>query len=149
GPVTIQRGDICSGGGEAAQKADFGDCDANALEDLENARTIVLWGKNPYVSSPHLVPILRRARERGVRLVLVDPVRHRSAELCDLVLQPAPGADGHVALGVARDLLDRGGVRADAARFAEGADAFLALARSRTVEEWARDADVPADSLRA
>jgi anaerobic selenocysteine-containing dehydrogenase len=149
GPVTIQRGDICSGAGEAAQMADFGDCDANDLWDLEHSRTIVLWGKNPFTSSPHLIPLLRRARERGARLVLVDPVRHRTAELCDLVLQPAPGADAHVALGVARDLLDRGGVREDAASFADGADAFFALARSRTVDDWARDASIPPGELRA
>src|SRR5437879_1534286 len=81
-PVTIQRGDICSGAGEAAQKADFGDCDANDFFDLENARTIVLWGKNVHASAPHLLPVLRAARERGVRLFLVDPVWHRTANLC-------------------------------------------------------------------
>jgi anaerobic selenocysteine-containing dehydrogenase len=149
GPVTIQRGDICSGAGEAAQKADFGDCDANDVFDLANARTIVLWGKNPYVSSPHLVPLLREWRARGARLVLVDPARQRSAELCDLVLQPAPGADVAIALGVLRDLLDEGGVDPAARDYCEGFEPLVALARSRTIEEWAREADVSAARLHA
>src|SRR5579872_3474645 len=148
GPVTVQRGDICSGAGEAAQKEDFGDCDANSVFDLENARTIVLWGKNPYTSSPHLVPVLKRLRARGTRVVLVDPVSQRSADLCDLVLQPAPGADAWVALGVIRDMLDHGGIDPAAANYAENVDALFALARSRSLEDWARDADVPAEDLR-
>jgi len=148
GPVTVQRGDICSGAGEAAQKEDFGDCDANSVFDLENARTIVLWGKNPYTSSPHLVPVLKRLRARGTRVVLVDPVSQRSADLCDLVLQPAPGADASVALGVIRDMLDHGGIDPAAASYAENVDALFALARSRSLEDWASDADVPAEDLR-
>ncbi len=149
GPVTIQRGDICSGAGEAAQKADFGDCDANDFFDLANARTIVLWGKNPYTSSPHLVPVLRDLRARGAEIVLVDPVRHRSADLCDLVLQPAPGADQEVALGVAHHLLEDGGIHPEAARFCEGFDELSALARSRPFDEWARLADLEPETLRA
>src|SRR5450432_2635176 len=45
GPVTVKRGDICSGAGEAAQETDFGACDSHDLHDLLNARNILLWGK--------------------------------------------------------------------------------------------------------
>src|SRR5947209_7600571 len=38
GPVTIKRGDICSGAGDAAQMADFGEEDSHDLFDLLNSR---------------------------------------------------------------------------------------------------------------
>ncbi|MBI3722576.1 molybdopterin-dependent oxidoreductase [bacterium] len=147
GPVTIHRGDICGGAGEAAQRADFGDCDSNSLDDLESSRTIVLWGKNVYCSSPHLLPVLRRARERGARLALVDPVRTRTADLTELHLQPHPGGDAAVAFGVARFLDERGSLDPDCAKFCEGLPSYLEIVRGKTVDEWAREADVPARDL--
>ena len=58
---------------------DFGVAESNDLFDLHQSRTIILWGKNPYVSNVHLQPILKEAVERGTRLVQIDPVRHRGA----------------------------------------------------------------------
>jgi anaerobic selenocysteine-containing dehydrogenase len=142
GPVTVKSGDICSGAGEAAQEADFGVSDSNDLFDLANSRTIVLWGKNPYVSSVHLLPILRSARARGARLVLVDPVRHRGADLCQLFIQPRPGGDIALALGVARILFERGLADPDARRYCDHLDEFRALAFRRTIAEYAALADV-------
>ena len=79
--------------GDDAQLTDFGEEDSHDLFDLLNSKTIVLWGKNPYVSNVHLLPVLRTCRERGVRLVQIDPVHHRGSELCDFSLQPRPGGD--------------------------------------------------------
>jgi len=104
GPVTVKRGDICSGAGEAAQQADFGECESNDLFDLVNARQILVWGKNVVVSSPHTVPVLKEARARGAGLCLVDPVHHKTAALCDRCWQPRPGGDLALALAVARRL---------------------------------------------
>ncbi|MFL5246743.1 MAG: molybdopterin-dependent oxidoreductase, partial [Myxococcales bacterium] len=80
GPVTSKRGDICSGGGDAAQLLDFGEEDSHDLFDLLNARNILLWGKNVVVSSPHTVPILN---DSAARKMLIDPVWHKTARLCD------------------------------------------------------------------
>lgn len=148
GPVTVQRGDICSGAGEAAQVADFGDCDSNDLMDLEHARTIVLWGKNPYVSSPHILPLLRHAKARGAKLVLVDPAHHRTAELCQLVIQPAPGGDAALAFGVARWLLDADALDPRAKDYCEGWGEYETLLRSRSVDEWAALAQVSPEQVR-
>jgi anaerobic selenocysteine-containing dehydrogenase len=142
GPVSVKRGDICSGAGEAAQELDFGLAESHDLFDLLNSRTIVLWGKNVHTSSVHLLPVLREARRRGAVLIGIDPVRTRAAELCELFLQPRPGADFGLAMGVARWLLDHDAVPEDAARGCDHFDEFVALARRRTLEEWAGEADV-------
>src|SRR5262245_6357140 len=60
GPVTVKRGDICSGAGDAAQTLDFGEEDSHDLFDLLNSRNIILWGKNVFVSSPHTIPVLKQ-----------------------------------------------------------------------------------------
>jgi anaerobic selenocysteine-containing dehydrogenase len=150
GPVTTKRGDVCSGAGEHANLEDFGVSDSNDLFDLRHSELIVVWGKDVHTSGPHLLPLLNEAKRRGATIVGVDPIRTKVASLCDVFLQPRPGSDGAIALAVARRLFDEGGAvdAAVAKTFAHGVDEFRALARSRTLEERAREADVPAADLR-
>jgi anaerobic selenocysteine-containing dehydrogenase len=144
GPVTIKRGDICSGAGQEAQTIDFGIDDASDLQDLVNARQILIWGKNVQVSSPHTLPVLREARARGASLVMIDPVHHRSAGLCDHFVQPRPGGDFALAMAVARLLFERGWTDPDAARYCDHLDAFRALCEQDSVAGWCARADVAA-----
>src|SRR5258706_8315656 len=143
GPVTLKRGDICSGAGEAAQETDFGACDSNDVFDLLNARNILLWGKNVFVSSPHAIPVLNDAKARGARLAPVDPVHHRTASLCEATWQPRPAGDFALAMAVARLLFARGAVGPAAAQRCDNLPAFRALAQSRDVAAWCDDADLP------
>ncbi|HXL39909.1 MAG TPA: molybdopterin-dependent oxidoreductase, partial [Myxococcales bacterium] len=105
GPVTTKRGDICSGAGDEAQMLDFGEEDSHDIFDLLSSRNIILWGKNPVISSPHLVPVLKDARASKL---LIDPVWHRTARLCDAFVQPRPGGDFSLAMAAARLLFERG-----------------------------------------
>jgi anaerobic selenocysteine-containing dehydrogenase len=146
GPVTIKRGDICSGAGEAAQELDFGQAESHDLFDLLNSKVIVLWGKDPHTSGVHLLPVLRDAAKRGCTIVGIDPLRTRAAELCDLFIQPRPGGDGALALCVAAVLLERGWVDENLDAWSDGAAGFSELARSRSPRGWAARADVPWDA---
>lgn len=147
GPVTLKSGDICSGAGEAAQELDFGECDSHDLFDLRQSRSVVLWGKNPFVSNVHLLPLLREARGRGARVIQIDPVRHRGADLADLYLQPRPGGDIALAYGVARRLFDDGGVDAQATEYCDHLDALRERCGMRSVADWAALADVSVDGI--
>lgn len=142
GPVTIKRGDICSGAGDAAQELDFGYEDSSDIFDLKNARNILLWGKNVWVSSPHLIPILREARQAGATLTLIDPVWHRTATLCDRFIQPRPGGDFALAMAVAQVLHKEGWAAPQAKELCDHWDAFFTLASSRSLAEWCQEADV-------
>lgn len=147
GPVTIKSGDICSGAGDWAQETDFGDEDSNDLFDLLNSRNVVLWGKNPYVSNVHLLPVLREARSRGARLWLVDPVHHRTAGICDGHVQPRPGGDLALALGTARQLFERGLADPEAASYCDHLGDFEELTRSRSLGDWASLSGVDAGDV--
>jgi len=149
GPCAVKSGDICSGAGDHAQLTDFGDEDSNDVFDLLNARTILIWGKNPHVSSVHVVPILKEARARGTRIVAIDPVRHRGADLAEMFVQPRPGGDIALGLGIARRLFETGKTDPKAAEYCDHLDAFRALALSRSVAAWAALADVAPAELEA
>ncbi len=148
GPVTWKRGDICSGGGDAAQEADFGDQESHDLFDILNSRNILLWGKNPYVSNIHLIPPLRDARRNGTKVILIDPVRHKGASLADRVIQPRPGGDFALAMGAAARLFELSAIDPEAPTFCNGFEEFRALALSKSPDAWAKDADVGLEDVR-
>ncbi|ANM29873.1 molybdopterin-containing oxidoreductase catalytic subunit [Acidobacteria bacterium Mor1] len=142
GPVSVKSGDICSGAGEAAQETDFGIAESNDLFDLLNSRTIILWGKNPYVSNVHLQPVLKEARAKGARLIQIDPVRHRGGDLCELYVQPRPGGDAALALGLGRRMFELDAADPSAAEYCDHFDSYRELVFSREVDDWCAIAGV-------
>jgi anaerobic selenocysteine-containing dehydrogenase len=149
GPCTGKAGGVYGEAGVAAQRLDFGVSDSNDFFDLENSRRIVLWGKNPAVGNVHLVPLLGRLRAKGTELWLIDPVHQATARLADRVLQPRPGRDYELALGVARALFDGGHIGADVAGFCDNLPAFRGLAEACTVAGWSAAAGVGEAEVRA
>ncbi len=91
---------ICGDTANAGVEATLGTPTGLLPEDVEHARFILVWGSNTLVTNLHLWPFVRRARERGARLVVIDPLRTRTAEEADWHLQPLPGTDAALALGM-------------------------------------------------
>lgn len=138
GPTAVKIGDICSGGGDAAQELDFGAEDSNDLFDLYHSKHIINWGKNIYVSNVHLVPILKEAKKRGSQLICIDPVYTRSAQLADHYLQIKPDGDIALVSDVARRLIERGQITPEAKEICANFDEFRELVFSRTAAEYSR-----------
>lgn len=65
---------------------------------------IVLWGSNLDQTNEEatISSRLRRALDRGSRLIVVDPRPTRMAKRADLWLKPKPGSDGALAMGMMR-----------------------------------------------
>ena len=103
---------ICASAGTEGWRHSYGDRMGPTPEEAEHAKLVLLWGTNTLTSNPHLWPALRRARERGARLIAIDPIRTRTAAQCDLHLAIRPGTDAALALGmmhvVLRDGLEDG-----------------------------------------
>ncbi|MDJ0856529.1 MAG: molybdopterin-dependent oxidoreductase [Desulfobacterales bacterium] len=113
GGVTTPRGSLCWAAGIAAQRYDFGDARGHAPHDIARARTVLVWGRNPMETSPHLIPILKAVRARGGAVVVIDPLRTATAAWADRHVAIRPGTDGALALGMARHLIDTGRIDRD------------------------------------
>jgi len=78
------------------------------LADLEQTDVVVLVGSNLAETMPPAARHLDRLRERGGKVVVIDPRLTSTAERADLFLQPVPGTDLPLALGLLH-LLDAAG----------------------------------------
>jgi anaerobic selenocysteine-containing dehydrogenase len=99
---------ICCAAAQAAVEATVGQRWSPPYADVAHSRLVILWGHNPVSTAPHFMPFLRRAQHAGCQVVVIDPVRTRSAEGADWHLTPRPGTDGALALGVAHVLVSEG-----------------------------------------
>jgi anaerobic selenocysteine-containing dehydrogenase len=68
--------------------------------DFEHARLIWLWGTNTLTSNLHLWPVIQRARKAGAKVVVIDPMRTRTARAADEWVPIRPGTDAALALGL-------------------------------------------------
>ncbi|GGL16859.1 molybdopterin-dependent oxidoreductase [Nocardia jinanensis] len=77
-----------------------------SLPDIDRTEYLLILGSNPVVSNgstvtaPGMADRLRRLRERGGTLVVVDPVRTDTAALADLHVPIRPGTDALFLFGV-------------------------------------------------
>ncbi|HEX6749717.1 MAG TPA: molybdopterin oxidoreductase family protein [Longimicrobium sp.] len=124
---------ICSAAGSEGWKATYGDRMGPSPEEAEHARLVLLWGTNTLTSNPHLWPALRRARERGARIIAIDPIRTRTAAQCDRWLAIRPGTDAALALAMMHVAFRDG--HADLEYLAAHAVGWEAL-RDRVLAEW-------------
>lgn len=102
GGATTVYGNLCWPAGLEATRLTLGENKHNIPTDLENAKLIILWGKNPAESNIHQMVPIEKAQRSGAKLIVIDPRRTPSSERADLLLQPKPGTDGILALAVAK-----------------------------------------------
>jgi anaerobic selenocysteine-containing dehydrogenase len=77
-------------------------------EDIVHSRFIILWGTNTIVTNLHLWPFIRRARDRGAKVVVIDPLKTRTAAAADWHIRPLPGTDSALALGMMHVIVSEG-----------------------------------------
>ena len=91
---------ICAMAGTVGMRMTVG---ANAGADSEGvpeSDLVLLWGTNTLTSNPHLWPFITEARERGAKVIAIDPIRTRTAAQCDEWLPIRPGTDAALALAM-------------------------------------------------
>lgn len=117
--------DVCASGSTGALTDTIGPASTCSLHDLIGTDLVLLWGTS-LASHPGIRTYLARAKQRGARVVVVNPTRESNLERCwapsslrsalfgttlrDDLLQVAVGGDIALAQGVLKVLIERGTV---------------------------------------
>lgn len=97
---------VCGDNGQAGFKGTIGIDAGIDPESVVHSRFVILWGTNTVVTNLHLWPFIQRARRAGAPVIVIDPVRTRTAQAADEHIQPMPGTDAALALGMMRVIVD-------------------------------------------
>ncbi|AFQ46230.1 molybdopterin-dependent oxidoreductase [Desulfosporosinus meridiei] len=150
GYTTRALGTPCWPAGIDAQTYDFGTLYSNDPEDMVNTKYLILWGQNAAWTAIHSLPFINKARERGAKLVVIDPVLTSTASKADLYIQINSSTDGALALGMARHILDNNWVDWDYARNnSVGFDEWVDYLKTNITLDWASEkTGVPQDIIK-
>jgi anaerobic selenocysteine-containing dehydrogenase len=149
GGVTQAVGRFCGGEADYGTNQSFGTVVMHDPLDLaEHTRLFLIWGRNPAVTNIHMMPVIKQARARGARAVVIDPVATKTVRYCDGHVQPRPGSDGHLAIGMAKVILARRTVdRAGIAAISERFDDYLALVDAMPMDDVVRRTDLSVEAI--
>jgi anaerobic selenocysteine-containing dehydrogenase len=105
-------------------------------EAVPGCRFIVNWGSNTVNTNSHLWSLMVKARKAGATIVTIDPYRSPTAARSDWHIQPRPGTDAALALGMMH-VIWRDGLQDDdyLARGTLGAEQL----RRRVLDEYPPD----------
>jgi anaerobic selenocysteine-containing dehydrogenase len=139
---------ICSIAGSDGLRYTTGSNRGMDPEAFQHARLILLWGSNPLTSHHHVWKFIAAAREQGAHVVVIDPVRTRTARQADEHLAPRPGTDAALALALMSEVVRRGAH--DEAFLRDrciGWDAFRARLEEFPPERAAEICDLPVERI--
>lgn len=107
GGVTKTKGGPCWSAGIAAQKLDFGDSRSHSLEDMLNSNNIFVWGKNPANTTIHTMQMIKKAKNSGKNIIVIDPIYTDTAKMADEYIRVKPGGDGALALAMGKIIVEK------------------------------------------
>ena len=105
GGVTITYGNLCWPAGLEAIRLTLGSVKHNVPWDIKNASVLIIWGKNPAETNIQEMSFIIAAREKGCKVVVIDPRRTPTADKADILIRPLPGTDSALALAIANVLI--------------------------------------------
>ena len=124
---------ICSMAGTYGMRMTVGANVGADPEGIPSSDLVLLWGTNTLTSNPHLWPFVLEARERGAKIIAIDPIKTRTAVQCDEWIGIRPGTDAALALGMMHVMFERGLVDDDyIAKHTVGIEELRARAREYT-----------------
>ena len=138
---------ICSISGHVGISYTSGSAAGMDPEDVVHSRTILLWGSNTLTSNQHLWPFVEQARANGAHVVVIDPIRHRTAERADEHVALRAGTDAAFALGLCHVIRSAGVNDRFLTERTSGWDEFAESLDEYTPERVAEICDVPAEQI--
>ena len=110
--ASVAEKTYCESGSSTAWIMTVGPTGGLDVESLAYSKYIIVWAMNMVNTNLHAWPFILEARKKGAKVVVIDPVRTRTAKQADWYIPIKPGTDGALALGmmnviIAENLFDR------------------------------------------
>ena len=113
-PNLLTSNHICTWNRRVGSKYTYGS--TMPLPDFDHSQCMLIWGINPPATSPAQAMRISRARNRGAKLIVIDPRKTTLAAKADCWLRVRPGKDGELAMAMIHVLLEENLFDADFAR---------------------------------
>ena len=144
-PNYLTESSTCHQATVMAQKLTFG---LPSGPSLKNTKCLLVWSANPFHTSPSRARAILQGRERGMKLIVVDPRETPTTALADIHLPVRPGTDGALALSMANviireQLYDRDFVQ----DYSYGFEDYREYVQYFTPEKGQELTGVPADKI--
>jgi anaerobic selenocysteine-containing dehydrogenase len=140
---------ICSSAGGDALVTVYGCRLGTEPEQFAHSKYIIAWGANIHGNNIHLWPFIEEARQKGAKLVVIDPYKTRTAKAADWYLPINPGTDVALALGMLNVIIEENLYDADyVSKHTLGFDELKQRAQEYPPEKVAQWTGISADDIR-
>jgi anaerobic selenocysteine-containing dehydrogenase len=147
--ATVCEKTYCASGSCTAWLLTVGPTNALDPESFAYSKYIIIWGCNTISTNLHHWPFVNEARQKGAKLVVVDPYRSRTAKQADWHIAPRPGTDGALAIAMIQTIIAEGLVDHDYVdKYVLGFPELKEHAANCTPEWAAKITGVPAADIR-
>lgn len=146
--ATVAERTYCDAGSCTAYAMTVGDTAGVDPESFVHSKFILIWAANTMSTNLHLWPYVAEAKKRGAKVVVIDPVKTRTAKAASWYIPIRPGTDGALALAMMHVIIDEGLTDADyIERFTIGFDE-LADRVQRYTPQWAsEETGIPVEDI--
>lgn len=147
--ATVAERTYCDAGSCTAYAMTVGDTAGVDPESFVHSKFILIWASNVMSTNLHLWPYIAEAKKRGAKVVVVDPVKTRTAKAASQYIPIRPGTDGALALAMMNVIIAEG--LTDDAYIADHTVGYDELVErvAQYTPEWASDeTGIPVDDIR-
>lgn len=146
--ATVSERTFCDSGSCTAYMMTIGPTPGVDPESFVHSKYILLWACNTLGTNSHHWPFIEQAKKAGAKLVVIDPVRTRTARLADWHIPIRPGTDAALALAmihviIKENLVDRDYID----KHTVGYDELAERASIYTPEFAAQETGVPVEDI--
>jgi anaerobic selenocysteine-containing dehydrogenase len=147
--ATISERTFCDSGSCTAYFMTIGPSPGMDPESFKHSKYIILWASNTISTNLHHWPFIAEAKNKGAKLVVIDPFKTRTAREADWHIPIRPGTDAALALGlmnviIGEDLVDHDYVQ----NYTTGFDELKERVSAYPPEMVAKITGIPAQDIR-
>jgi anaerobic selenocysteine-containing dehydrogenase len=147
--ATIAERTYCDSGSVTGYIMTLGPAAGVDPESFVHSKFILIWACNAISTNLHLWPFIAEARRRGAKVVVVDPLRSRTAKHADWHIPIRPGTDTALALAMMHVIIGENLYDADyVEKYTVGFDELAERVTQYTPEWAAEQTGVSADDIR-